>query len=362
MIQTRHSMIVGDARRIPLASRSVHCVVTSPPYFGLRDYGAGAQIGLEKTATEYVAQIVSVFRELRRVLRNDGTAWLNIGDSYTSGGRIGHGTRVGYKQATNRGMNGANDPPRPPDPPGLKAKELCGIPWRVAFALQNDGWYLRADVIWSKTNPMTESVLDRPAKSHEYVFLLAKSKRYYYDSVAVAGTSSLRTVWRISCEPYRGAHFAAFPAELAATCIKAGTSERGVCPKCAAPWVRITERIRKATRPARESKVFAGGRTDADSERIGSRVAGNRDPERHVTETKTLGWEPSCQCSAGDPVPSIVLDPFAGVFTTSLAAKSLGRHSIGIELRREHVLMGRGRMAAPQGKSKPAAEGQGMLF
>jgi len=172
-----------------LPEASVHTVCTSPPYWGLRDYGTGdAQIGLEDSPDEFVGQLVEVFREVARVLRPDGTLWLNLGDSYTSGGRVGHGTRVGYKQQTNRGMNGDNDPVRAPQPEGLKPKDLVGIPWRVALALQADGWYLRSDIIWNKPNPMPESVTDRPTKAHEYVFLFAhpdSKGRYFYDAEAV---------------------------------------------------------------------------------------------------------------------------------------------------------------------------------
>ena len=162
-----------------LESESVQCCVTSPPYWGLRDYGVDGQLGLEKKPEEYVAKMVAVFREVKRVLRNDGTLWVNLGDSYSGGGR---GFGYGGKQDTNKGCDGM---PKSIIADGLKSKDLVGIPWRVAFALQADGWYLRQDIIWHKPNPMPESVKDRCTKSHEYIFLLTKSARYYYDNEAI---------------------------------------------------------------------------------------------------------------------------------------------------------------------------------
>src|SRR6266704_3594450 len=166
-------IITGDCRNVlaTLSAESVHCVVCSPPYFGLRDYGVAGQIGLEPTYREYVQEMVTVFREVRRVLRADGTLWLNLGDTYNNGGRIGRDDFGSNRQ-------------RPPCA-GLKPKDLCGIPWRIAFALQTDGWYLHSDIIYSKTNPMPESVTDRPTKTHEYIFLLSKSEQYYYDADAI---------------------------------------------------------------------------------------------------------------------------------------------------------------------------------
>ena len=252
-----------------LEAGSVHTCVTSPPYFGLRDYGHDGQIGLESTPDEYVAKLVAVFREVRRVLREDGTLWLNLGDSYNAAGRVGHGARVGYKQGTNRASATKADACRP-NVEELKEKDLIGIPWRVAFALQADGWYLRQDIIWHKPNPMPESVRDRCTKAHEYIFLLSKSPRYYFDAEAIlesfaddrngaSGAKSLpyskgsgrndtlsdgsrpglgvspirsgrnrRSVWTVSTKPYKGAHFATFPPDLIEPCILAGASEGGV--------------------------------------------------------------------------------------------------------------------------------------
>jgi DNA modification methylase len=355
------TLYVGDVREVlaELPAESVHCVVTSPPYWGLRDYGTGLweggnpdcdhqadpkparkftngrdegvddeyagsnlrswttrdatvkdggcpkrcgarrvdqQLGLEPTPELFVQAMVEVFREVRRVLRRDGTCWLNLGDSYardyagdprspdnTKGSTLGpkrdglpgNSTHVGrYRGARTLG--------------GMKPKDLCGIPWRVAFALQADGWYLRSDIIWSKPNPMPESVTDRPTKAHEYLFLLTREPRYFYDADAIreptgnelswdewderrknwptsiknangvlTGNSgdvkpdggrshpsgrNRRSVWEIATEPYPDAHFATFPQALVEPCVLAGTSERGCCPECGAPWTRKTER------------------------------------------------------------------------------------------------------------------------
>lgn len=277
-------IVVGDCRvTLPtLAAGSVRCCVTSPPYWGLRDYGHGEQIGLEQTPDAYVAELVAVFREVRRVLTDDGTLWLNLGDSYSS---------MRDSKATPDTLRGDNDGtavagamnrnPAALRAAGLKHKDLIGIPWRVAFALQADGWYLRSDIIWHKPNPMPESVTDRPTKAHEYVFLLSKSAKYYYDAAAIAEpatyadsrmvdgfvpksihgkhkgdpqsaefrkqdntgnrrytgfndryaskalptTRNARTVWTVTTSPYSGAHFATMPPELAERCIKAGSAK-----------------------------------------------------------------------------------------------------------------------------------------
>jgi DNA modification methylase len=258
---TRHTLHLGDCREIlqTLPEQSVHCCVTSPPYFGLRDYGMTEQIGLEPTPEQFVAELVTVFREVRRVLRDDGTLWLNLGDSYAVNGG-------GRAYGASDGAVGRADAPGSPRraPEGLKAKDLIGIPWRVPFALQADGWYLRQDIIWHKPNPMPESVTDRCTKAHEYVFLLSKSARYFYDSDAVklpsvsthprggvnafrgqghfresaggpanrngrdlkqVGRDELcnrRSVWTVATKPYKGAHFATFPPALVEPCILAG--------------------------------------------------------------------------------------------------------------------------------------------
>jgi site-specific DNA-methyltransferase (adenine-specific) len=188
-------------------------VITSPPYWSLRDYTIPGQIGLENDPNDYIASLVSVFEEVRRVLSPHGAMWLNIGDSYTSGGRT---WRAPDKKHPVRAMT-----TRPPTPQGLKPKELVGIPWRLAFALQAAGWYLRSDTIWHKPNVMPESVKDRPTRSHEYLFLLTKSERYYYDYDAVRGANgrNLRTVWDVNTQPLHDVHFATFPPKLVEPCI-----------------------------------------------------------------------------------------------------------------------------------------------
>ena len=223
----RTDILVGDSRKLlkEIADQTFQMCVTSPPYWGLRDYGIDGQIGAESAVDSYCADLVEVFREVRRTLRDDGTLWLNIGDSYTSGGRTWRD--VDDKNAA-RGMDY-----RAPTPEGLKPKDLIGVPWKLAFALQADGWYLRTDIIWHKPNGQPESVKDRPTRAHEYVFLLSKSERYLYDWEALkepttngGGARSRRSVWSINTEPYRGAHFAVFPPELVRLCVLGG-SKRG---------------------------------------------------------------------------------------------------------------------------------------
>lgn len=257
----------GDCLEIlkTLPTESVNCCVTSPPYYGLRDYGVSGQIGLEQSPEEYVAKLVDVFREVKRVLRDDGVLFLNLGDSYAGGkqGRDDGGDSGGSFHGQPK--HDETKPKQRKAPNGLKPKDLIGIPWRVAFALQSDGWYLRQDIIWHKPNPMPESVKDRCTKAHEYVFLLSKSARYFYDCEAVREpikqTSGLnfrarartangalggdnkhhmesrvftgvkganrRSVWTIPTKPYKGAHFATFPPALVGPCILAGCPAGG---------------------------------------------------------------------------------------------------------------------------------------
>lgn len=339
----------GDALAVlrTLETGSVHCCVTSPPYFGLRDYGMDGQIGLEDTPDAYVARLVEVFREVRRVLRDDGTLWLNLGDSYSSrpNGSLGVSTSP-HEIASHVESRRANALRKNSTPHGLKHKDLVGIPWRVAFALQANGWYLRQDIIWSKPNPMPESVTDRCTKSHEYIFLLSKSPRYYYDAEAVkepvsgdpearrnswgtknyavpgqkpqkrlsrsgnkerkpgsargcpesspsnvcgsipweGATRNRRSVWSVATRPFRGAHFAVFPPEIVRPCILAG------CP--------------------------AGG---------------------------------------------TVLDPFTGSGTCWLVAAQLGRAFVGVELNLDYVRMARRRVMESAGLLASAPEALPLL-
>ena len=388
-------ILIGDCREqlATLPEKSVHCCVTSPPYWALRSYldadhpDKCYELGCEPTPEEYVANMVDVFRAVWRVLRDDGVLWLNLGDSFCSGGREGHGTRVGYKQQTNRGMCGENDPVRAPQPPGLKPKDLVGIPWRVAFALQADGWYLRSDVIWAKPNPMPESVTDRPTKAHEYLFMLTKSARYYYDAEAVkepcqSGPSNIRkmqeqrpriggltkdvdaplnaanrdtnigqkrgvgdpsgrnrrSVWTIATEPFSGAHFATFPRKLIEPCILAGTSAKGCCPSCGAPWQRVVE---KQSSPRDYDSPVRRGNENGWQPSCGN--VGLR-PD-HEVHTRTVGWRPTCDCDAGDPIPCTVLDPFLGSGTTACVAIEHGRAWVGCELNAEYVEIAEQRIA-----------------
>ena len=262
-----YQLHLGDCLQVlsGMPEKSVHCCVTSPPYYGLRDYGVNGQIGLEPTPDEYVAKMVDVFREVRRVLRDDGTLWLNLGDGYARNGggveskmKTAHKMGVGQKNVyAAGGMQSINKVPI-----GLKEKDLIGIPWRVAFALQADGWYLRQDIIWHKPNPMPESVTDRCTKAHEYIFLLTKQERYYYDAKTIQenslndkavrcvggnkytketqfrpqsgkeytpdGLRNKRSVWTVTTKPFNGAHFAVFPPELIEPCILAGCPIGGV--------------------------------------------------------------------------------------------------------------------------------------
>ena len=224
--QTRSGKIItGDARTelAKLKSGTCQCCITSPPYWGLRDYGVERQIGAEMKLDDYIRDLVAIFEEVRRVLADDGTLWLNIGDSYTSGGRTWRQTD---KKNAARGMDY-----RAPTPEGLKPKDLIGVPWKIAFALQAEGWYLRSDIIWNKNNGLPESVKDRPSRIHEYVFLFSKSEKYFYDyegvkEPAVNGSKrGCRSVWTLNTEPFKGAHFATFPTSLVARCLKAGSRE-----------------------------------------------------------------------------------------------------------------------------------------
>lgn len=217
----RSALIRGDAQAVleSMPDESVQTVVTSPPYWSLRDYGIDGQIGLEESVYDFIEALADLFEDVWRVLRSDGTVWLNIGDSYTSGGRT---WRAPDRKNVARAMS-----MRPDTPEGLKKKDLIGVPWRLALTLQERGWYLRSDIIWNKPNAQPESVRDRPTRSHEYVFLLSKSERYYYDVDAVKGPGGrrMRTVWDIKTQSYREAsgHFATFPPSLVDPCILSST-------------------------------------------------------------------------------------------------------------------------------------------
>jgi DNA modification methylase len=345
-------ILEGDALAVlrTLRGQSINCCVTSPPYWGLRDYGVPGQMGLEKTPEQFVTRLVEVFREVRRVLRDDGTLWLNLGDSYNSQpGQRSVDDKVGCKQATNRGSNDTGSRACP----GLKPKDLVGIPWRVAFALQADGWYLRSDIIWHKPNPMPESVTDRPTKAHEYLFLLAKSEKYYCDMDAikepttgsahdrarkdrsVAGQKTLPTAERNGMRA-PGVNPKAFHASGNKARKLAGP-ENGrfnthmgigfpwppaIRPKqnesFSAAVTRTVERRNKRTVWTIPTKSFKGA---------------------HFATYPPKLVEPCIL--AGCPKGGTVLDCFAGAGTTGLVSRQHGRRFIGIELNPEYAAMAR---------------------
>lgn len=341
-------LINANALAIPLASNSVHCVVTSPPYWDLRNYEISGQLGSEKIpdclgwATKkpcrecFICQMVATFREVWRVLRPDGTCWVNIGD----------------KWAAKRMAN-------------IKAKDMCLVPSRLALALQAAGWYLRAEVIWYKPNILPSSVVDRPTPAHEQIYLLSKSNRYFYDldairepstgnthprgngknpkaiagvqsetrqnesfstsTLAIADMRNKRSVWSIPASGYEGAHYATYPPDLVKPCILAGTSARGVCSSCGAPWKRVVEVI------GRRGESWHDHKND---DVLGQR--GGTMPEKY--ERRTLGWKPSCKCSCPEPGPATVFDPFTGSGTTGAVTLSLGRRFVGTDLSMTYLL------------------------
>jgi DNA modification methylase len=299
----KDTVLIGDALILlkDVPANFAQCCVTSPPYWGLRDYGVIGQLGREKSPDEYVANIVAVFREVRRVLATTGTLWLNLGDSYTSGGRS--------SRATDRKNPVREDNYRAPTPGGLKAKDLIGIPWMVAFALRADGWYLRSDIIWHKPNVMPESVTDRPTKAHEYLFLLSKSERYYYDSEAVREGAVGKTVHDLTDQGY---------------------SPPGQTPSC---------ENRKALHEPTYSRHRSSVPGDQD---LRSVIDGKRNRRSvwtvptapfkgaHFATFPTALIEPCIL--AGSKSGDTVLDPFTGSGTTCALSKKLGRHYLGMEL------------------------------
>lgn len=303
-------ILTGDCRErlAELPDASVHCCVTSPPYFGLRDYGVDGQMGLEPTPDEFVAGMVDVFREVRRVLRDDGTLWLNIGDSYSGSNQTGGTNSLETGKRQGRMFNAPKT--RTPD---AKPKDLIGIPWMLAFALRADGWYLRQDIIWSKPNPMPESVRDRCTKAHEYLFLLSKSPRYHFDAEAIAEPISQSTV-----ERWGGA-------------------------------VARTHEIGTSNEQRRQLR--------------GENTCGNNGVSRNKRSVWTINPQPFREAHfatyppaliepcllAGCPNGGTVLDPFGGAGTTGLVADRLGRNAILIELNPEYAEIARKRIASEAG-------------
>lgn len=359
-------IFVGDVReRLSLvADKSVQCCVTSPPYWGLRDYGNGDQIGLEQTHEAYVAEMVAVFREIWRVMRDDGVLWLNLGDSYAGSNGNGYKQSIAATNASNAGGENENFRTRTGRDDGeIKPKNLVGIPWRVAFALQADGWYLRQDIIWAKPNPMPESVNDRCTKSHEYLFLLTKSPRYFFDNIAIKEPSkqdwgtrnrddgkyhnegtgltphtgltksydmaNKRSVWSIPTKPFKGAHFAVMPEALVEPCVLSSTSEHGACTECDTPWKRKLERGDIAERKTRDAYIgVIPGRDSAT--RMNS-------VDMEAIPYTTVGWEPTCECGVDTVKPCLVLDPFTGSGTVGVVSMRLGRDFVGTELNPDYA-------------------------
>ena len=461
-LEINPNILLGDVRETlrSLPDNSVHCIVTSPPYWGLRDYGTAkwiggdptcshkrdskfsescstgqrnlegaigdgiykvtcarcgakredSQLGLEPTYEEYVENMVSLFREARRVLRDDGTFWLNLGDSYAGSNGNGYKQSIASTNASNAG--GDNEDFRQitgRDDGDLKPKDLVGIPWRVALALQADGWYLRQDIIWHKPNPMPESVMDRCTKAHEYIFLLTKKSHYFFDSVAIqedakttpgatwkqrkeagatAGnvivddgvrngtqrvvhgkgvTSNLtrqdgkrnkRSVWTVTTKPFKGAHFATFPQDLIEPCILSGTSEMGCCAQCGAPLKRDVKKTRMARNelPKDDPRYRPNTYNGAYGEINGKGDAG-------YTTSETVGWSKTCKCETEETVPCTVLDTFFGAGTTGVVAQRLGRNFLGCELNPEYAGIATSRLNDEADKNaKALAEVHPQLF
>ncbi len=312
-----YKLLCGKAEQTleTLDAQSVQTVVTSPPYFQMRDYGYDGQIGLESTPEEYIQKLVNTFRNVRKVLRNDGTVWVNLGDTYASSN---------YES--------------------IKKGDLIGIPWMFAFAMRKDGWFLKSDVIWAKPNPLPGGSSNKPVASHEYFFLFSKSSEYYYDKEATKENSVeknkdgtfkkrlKRDVWNVPIASFKGSHFAVFPQALIEPCILASTSEHGCCRGCGSPYIRDVERHRYSTRPGKNNKIDKTG-------------FANRDHGRHLTETKTKGWLKNCSCETTEVKPCVVLDIFCGVGTTGLVSMKHGRDFVGIDGKEEYLKIAEQRLS-----------------
>jgi len=339
-------ILVGDSRDVlrQMPNASVHCCVTSPPYFGLRDYGVTGQMGLEQTPDEYVAGMVDLFREVRRVLRDDGTLWLNLGDSYANDGKWGGHTGGKHVSALHCSPIGRNKVYT-----GLKSKDLIGIPWRVAFALQADGWYLRQDIIWSKPNPMPESVRDRCTKAHEYIFMLSKSPRYFYDAEAIKNPPSEALLQQI-CDGYDGVDTKDYRAAGA-------QSASGTKARIIANAREKIARIRGT--PPRHAKYESSDQSGLDD--VARGLGSNKRSVWTVSPKPFKGAhfatfppdliEPCVL--AGCPAGGTVLDPFGGAGTTAMVARQHGRDAVLIELNPAYAKIADDRLA---GRPKTALE------
>jgi len=323
-------------------------MITSPPYWALRDYFNKDQLGQEGSPEEFVEHLVSIFREAKRVLRDDGTLWLNIGDSYNNSS--------GFCRATNgwgrKGRSKGSADKVAVKHPYIKKKELFGVPWMLAVAMQKDGWYLRCDIIWEKTNPMPDGAKDRPTHGHEYLFLFSQKPKYFYDYYGVLeetkekpqqvqsfgarnqkgtfrmdqdrtfehyGRRNRRSVWRTAVSSFQGDHFATYPVKLILPCILASTSEAGCCVKCGTAWTRGYE---KEKVPADNKKGY----------------------EMRLVDK---GFSKACKCKTKDTRPCIVMDPFSGMATTGIGALNEGRYYAGIELNPDYLKKSNERINTP---------------
>ena len=333
-------LIRGDARQIPLRDASVQCVVTSPPYWGLRDYGTAGQLGLEKTPEEYIATMLEVFREVKRVLRGDGTLWINMGDSYCSGASS---VRPSSKNATVGGWSGeANQISRNGTPPGLKPKDLCGIPWMLAFALRADGWYLRSDIIWHKPNPMPESITDRPTKAHEYIFLLSKSEKYFYNQEAILEPVSQETHLRLSqnLAAQIGSHRAYGGAKTNGPMKAVSRKAKKQDETGNRRYTGFNERYKVKHNESFDSQVCLPV-TERNKRTVWTVLTQSFSEAHFATFPEDL-IKPCIL--AGCPAGGTVLDPFMGSGTTALVARSLQCHAVGIELNPEYIAIARRRL------------------
>jgi DNA modification methylase len=337
-MKANYNIITGPAKQVleSLAYDSIHCCVTSPPYFNQRDYGIEGQIGLEGTLNGYLSSLVEVFNGVHNVLRDDGTLWVNLGDTFYN-----YRPNSKKKQTLNKTDCDMSDG-RDKKLTGLKEKDLVGVPWQFALAMRDAGWWLRQEIIWHKPNPMPASVNDRCTVAHEQIFMFTKRKNYYYDKYATmemvdygdlgTGIKNSLSVWTIPTSNYRGAHFATYPVEIPNRCIRLGCPI-GYCTDCGNNIVRVVEKERVPTRPGKDTKNIGD-----------TSVIGNKDPNRNVSIIKGMRHQPTCNCDHRHHALPTVLDPFSGAGTTGIAALNNGCNYIGIELNPEYAQISRNRL------------------